>query len=74
MNLPASTAALFPKSKAQINREKYAANAAQEAADKKAFKALRAMQRRDMESRRPRFGSQLWAETRGDDRGLSPDF
>lgn len=26
------------------------------------------------ESSRPVFGSQQWAETRGDDLGLSPDF
>ena len=28
---------------------------------------------RRRESRAPRFGSQEWAETRGDDLGLSPD-
>lgn len=62
------TPSLFPKSKAQLNREKYAA---QEAAAKVAKAAQRKARR---ESLRPAWGSQEWAETRGDDRGLSADY
>lgn len=62
--------ALFPKSKAQINREKYAAQAEAAAV---AAKAERKARRVPREESRPAWGSQQWAETRGDDLGLSPD-
>lgn len=56
---------LFPKSKAQLNREKYAAQAAS---------PVPAKAPRRIRERRPVFGSQQWAETRGDDLGLSADY
>lgn len=61
-DLPASP---FPKSKAQLNREKYAAQAAASLVAAKAPRRIR--------ERRPVWGSQQWAETRGDDLGASPD-
>lgn len=61
---------LFPKSKAQVNREKYAA-AAQARETLQSSKRTIARKRRESQS--PRFGSQEWAETRGDDLGASPD-
>jgi len=56
---------IFPKSKAQINRERYAAQAEVKLAQPK---------RKPIREKRPVWGSQQWAETRGDDLGLSPDF
>lgn len=60
---------LFPKSKAQLNRERRAAEAI---AAQQAAKAQRRAKREAREAR-PVWGSQQWAETRGDDLGLSPD-
>ncbi len=67
---------IFPKSKAQINREKYAA---QLEADKQAVAAHRARRKASGKTGpdfvyRPKWGSQEWAETRGDDLGASADY
>ncbi len=60
-----------PKSKAQLNREKYAAQAEAAKIRNAYAKELRKVRR---ESKTPAWGSQQWAETRGDDLGLSADY
>lgn len=65
---------LLPKSKAQINREKYAAQAVTRERHLAAVGPDQVRRLRRKPIQRPMFGSQEWAETRGDDLGLSADY
>ena len=62
---------IFPKSKAQINREKYAAQNAEKAIRLERQKIRNV---RIKESRVPKFGSAEWCETQGDNIGDSGDY
>jgi RNA polymerase-interacting CarD/CdnL/TRCF family regulator len=61
---------LFPPSKRQLLREARDRQAKELAAAKKESR----QRRKDLGTYSPRVGSQEWAETRGDDLGLSADY
>lgn len=72
MSADIHTSTLFPKSKAQLNREKYAAQSISREIQRAAIGPDQVRRLRRKPILRPMWGSQEWAETRGDDLGESP--